>query len=77
MTEIEYSKTVIGRNYATKRSDGNGGTHASPRMHWRRGHFRQQAFGPKMSERKIIWLEPTLGDYSATKSKIWKRLLAW
>lgn len=49
----------IGKGYYPKR-EGAKGTHASPRMHWRRGHFRQQAFGPKLSERKVIWLEPCL-----------------
>jgi hypothetical protein len=26
--------------------------------HWRIGHFRTQAYGPKMSLRKIIWVQP-------------------
>ncbi|MDE2102965.1 MAG: hypothetical protein KGL39_37320 [Patescibacteria group bacterium] len=36
------------------------GTHASPRMHWRRGHFRQQPCGPQHKERKSLWIEPCL-----------------
>src|SRR5512143_43174 len=39
-------------------------THASPRMHWRRGHMRNQPFGPKpwteASERRLTWIEPVL-----------------
>ena len=27
--------------------------------HWRRGHWRRQAYGPKMSLRKLKWLRPT------------------
>ncbi|KWU17913.1 hypothetical protein [Burkholderia cenocepacia] len=26
--------------------------------HWRRGHFRQQAFGPRMSLRRLVWIRP-------------------
>ena len=37
-----------------------GGTHASPRMHWRRGHFRRQPIGTGLIDYKIIWLEPCL-----------------
>jgi hypothetical protein len=52
---------LIGRKYAT-RIDPNAetGTHASPRMHWRRGHFRYQPFGIGRTERKVIWIEPML-----------------
>lgn len=35
-----------------------GGTHASPRYHWRRGHVRQQAYGKGYKEHKEVWLEP-------------------
>lgn len=30
------------------------------RLHWRRGHFKQQAHGPGRSLRKTIWIEPYL-----------------
>lgn len=36
------------------------GTHASPRLHWRRGHLRHQAHGPERALRKLVWIEPTL-----------------
>jgi len=36
------------------------GSHASPRLHWRRGHFRNQAHGAGRRERKTIWIEPML-----------------
>lgn len=35
-----------------------GGTHASPRFHWRRGHWRNQAYGKGYKERKQLWIEP-------------------
>jgi hypothetical protein len=57
-----WSPNVIGRKYATKRdSAAETGTHASPRMHWRRGHFRHQPFGSRENpEHKVIWIEPML-----------------
>jgi hypothetical protein len=36
------------------------GTHASPRLHRRRGHWRtKQRYGPNNSLVKVIWIEPT------------------
>jgi len=67
-----WSPNIIGPRYKLKRevpriihgrfveSERESGTHASPRMHWRRGHFRQQAHGPQRRERKTIWIEPML-----------------
>jgi hypothetical protein len=42
------------------KSEPKGGTHASPRSHWRRGHWRNQPCGEKSSERKIVWIKPVL-----------------
>lgn len=54
-----WSPNIVGRKYATKRSD-EVGTHASPKMHWRRGHFRYQPYGSGREQRKVIWIEPML-----------------
>ncbi|MEO1295747.1 MAG: hypothetical protein AAFW75_08075, partial [Cyanobacteria bacterium J06636_16] len=35
-------------------------THASPRTHWRRGHWRNQAMGAGRRQRKLTWIKPTL-----------------
>lgn len=35
-------------------------THGDVAPHWRRGHFRMQAYGPKMGLRKVIFIAPTL-----------------
>ena len=35
-------------------------THASPKPHWRRGHYRQQPCGIKLSERKLVFIKPVL-----------------
>jgi hypothetical protein len=56
-----WEPTIIGRGYRIARErHAATGTHASPRVHWRRGHYRRQAFGPSRTERKMIWIEPTL-----------------
>lgn len=58
-----WSPNTVGWEYRAVRVDsGNGGgTHASPRMHWRRGHLRNQAYGEKsLLLRKVIWIEPVL-----------------
>lgn len=56
-----WSPNVIGRGYRPLR-DGTAptGTHASPRMHWRRGHLRNQPHGQGRTLRKLLWIEPML-----------------
>lgn len=51
---------IIGRTYSIPRrnvtSDPTaGGWHL--RMHWRRGHLKQQPYGPKHELRKTLWIE--------------------
>jgi hypothetical protein len=51
----------FGENYQRKTSGAyKGGTHASPSMHWRRGHWVNQACGKNWSERRPIWKRPIL-----------------
>lgn len=43
-----WSPNVLGRTYRIAIQGGaEKGEHASPRMHWRRGHFREQGYGPR------------------------------
>jgi len=59
--EALWSPNTIGWEYRAERTRSLGdGTHASPRLHWRRGFMRNQPYGPKSSLRKIIWVEPVL-----------------
>lgn len=54
------SMRVIG-SLAYVKKDYLGGTHASPMIHIRKGHFRKQPVGPQTgSEFKIIWIEPMM-----------------
>lgn len=59
-----WTPNVVGRDYRV-RSESDGAHphpdgHARKRLHWRRGHFRLQPFGPGRTDRKIIWMEPVL-----------------
>ena len=54
-----WSPHVIGERYRIRREPTHGGgTHASPRFHWVRGAWKQQPYGPELSLRKTIWVEP-------------------
>jgi hypothetical protein len=62
-----WSPNLVGWDYRAVRVRPDGapaGSHASPRMHWRKGHWRNQPFGPKpwtdASERRLAWIEPVL-----------------
>lgn len=58
-----WTPNIIGKNYritVESSKSGSDGGHGSPRLHWRRGHFRQQAFGTGMSQHRTLWIEPTL-----------------
>lgn len=54
-----WSPNIVGKDYVV-RGEAAGGSHRSPRMHWRRGHLRNQAVGAGRVDRKLIWLEPML-----------------
>ena len=41
-------------------SQGPGGTHSSPRTHWRRGHWRNQPVGAGRQGRELRWIRPVL-----------------
>ncbi len=56
-----YEPLWIGRNYRVKSDvQDKGGTHASPRVHWRRGFLRNQPYGQGRQQRKLVWIEPIL-----------------
>jgi hypothetical protein len=54
-----WSPNMIGKDYRLRReSQPLGGTHASPRGHWVRGFWRDQACGSNYGQHKEIWIEP-------------------
>ena len=54
-----YDRVVIGPR-STESPAESSSHHRSVEAHWRRGHYRLQAYGPKRVDRKLIWIEPTL-----------------
>lgn len=54
-----WTPNILGKRYVVRGIPPQG-SHASPRMHWRRGHFRLQRYGSGLTEQKVIWVEPTL-----------------
>lgn len=63
LAELGYSTVhICGRNldkYGEEYSNGAGG-HGRTSLHWRRGHWRNQAHGQGMTLRKLIWVMPML-----------------
>lgn len=57
-----WSPNFIGKDYRIQRQSGEslGGTHASPRVHWRRGHWHNVVHGKGRALRKLDWFEPVL-----------------
>ena len=47
-----------GNEFKKQRSFLGAGKETSP--HWRRGHWRNQAFGPAFTSHRLIWIMPTI-----------------
>lgn len=58
-----WSPNVLGMHYRIK-CQSQGGTHASPRMHWVRGANREQPYGEGHLLRKRKWIEPYLRGFN-------------
>lgn len=48
----------VGEHYKRQRGEPKGGTHASPEMHLRSGHWRDQPIGKGRALTKNIWIKP-------------------
>lgn len=48
----------VGREFAQGRPSGTGAGTVS--THWRRGHYRDQPYGPQNSLVKRVWIKPTI-----------------
>ncbi len=56
-----WSPRWIGRGYRPPHEHiSGGGHHASPEIHWRKAHWRNQPVGPGRKERKLMWIEQQL-----------------
>lgn len=59
----------IGRDYSPPSQPAAASSREGPRAHWRRGHWRNQAVGPRTaSEHRLRWIEPTLVGLAAPAS---------
>lgn len=66
-----WSPTIFGGSYritTTVNLTSGPGSHASPRLHWRRGHMRAQRYGAGNASQRLIWIEPTLVGGKPTAS---------
>ena len=54
-SKIQYVGLSFSNN---KKNVENSGIELSP--HWRRGHWRNQAFGTNLKKNKLIWIKPTI-----------------
>jgi hypothetical protein len=55
-----WNPCFIGKGYSAKRVGDSSGCGSPMRMHWRRGHLRNQRYGPDWSLVRVIWIEPVL-----------------
>jgi hypothetical protein len=55
-----WEPNFIGRDYVLPREKGTGESHASPHAHFRRGHFRNQRYGPRSGpeQHRLTWIQP-------------------
>lgn len=64
----DYGPRWIGKDYRIRGMD-LGGNHSSPRMHWRRGHYRIYKKEKGWKADKIVWIQPMLiGNDEESKS---------
>lgn len=50
----------VGKSFESISDQNIKGTGQEKNRHWRRGHWRNQAYGANHSLRKIIWVKPTI-----------------
>ena len=50
---------ICGQRVETERARAGIGGHEHPSSHWRRGHWRNQPYGPARMLRKLRWMMPT------------------
>ena len=59
LSKFSYSKIhLLGQSLRKYFENQETGIELEP--HWRRGHWRNQPFGKKLSETKLIWKKPTI-----------------
>ena len=64
-----YNSLWIGKGYKRSIKSELGGTHASPRCHYRRGHYRKSRVGAGRKDFKWNWIKPTLINSKNSKEQ--------
>lgn len=59
LSKFSYSKVHLLGHKLKKDYDSQGDNYELE-PHWRRGHWRNQPFGKGLSEKKLIWIKPTI-----------------
>ena len=60
LTSMGYTKIhFCGKAFEPRNTDAQG-LGSQVRAHWRRGHWRNQPYGPQLSGRRLIWIMPVL-----------------
>lgn len=67
-TTALWSPNIIGGNFQVAAETANR-PGRTPRLHWRRGHYRNQPHGPGFTQRKIVWIEPILVSAEAAPAE--------
>lgn len=70
-TRKVYEPQTIGDNFKIRRKYISSDCprkrpHASPRVHWRMGHYRSVPIGRKRRDRKLVWISPVLVNAGRT-----------
>jgi len=68
-----YDKIIIGPKNEKSSESYNSSAVNSKKTHWRRGHFRNQAYGVNKQERKLIWIKPLLINEGSMNNNILKK----
>lgn len=58
LIHVGFEQNIKLYNRAKMESGNNGGEHASPKPHWRRGFYRRQHYGPGNSLVKRVFIKP-------------------
>ena len=58
--EALWEPNMVGVGYRLGREGFEGGNGGNKRMHWRRGHWRNQVHGASRKLRRLVWIEPML-----------------
>jgi hypothetical protein len=57
-TLLDFKQHVRLHEVEERPGEWKGGTHRTPKPHWRRGHWKRQPFGVGRSQRRLVFVKP-------------------